>query len=113
MKCMECHQGRRFAEGSIYCRIYGMIIRESHECKREGWKIHDDDDDQRSFGHHLIGAIKAILGVILTLLAVIIVLNILYITGNGSIVDKMHDRFGDTSAFKFLFFSHCSTSHTR
>ena len=50
MKCKDCHQGRRFAEGSVYCRIYGMIIRESHECKREGWKIHDDDDDQRGEG---------------------------------------------------------------
>ena len=46
MKCRECHQGRRFAEGSIWCRIYGMIIREDHECTREGWKIHDDDDQR-------------------------------------------------------------------
>ena len=47
MKCRDCHQARRFGEGAVFCVIYGMIIREDHECTREGWKIHDEDDDQR------------------------------------------------------------------
>lgn len=47
MKCMDCHQGRKFAEGSVYCRIYGMIIREDHECTRDGWKIHDEEEREQ------------------------------------------------------------------
>ena len=76
------------------------------------WGIYDDDEfdddeeEKRSFGHHLIGAIKAILGVVLTLLVVVIILNVLYIAGHGSFLDKLNDRFGDSSAFKFLFFSY-------
>lgn len=66
----------------------------------------DDEDDKRSFGHHLIGVFKTILAIILTLLVVVIVLNVLYLTGNGGFVNKLHDRFGDSSAFNFLFFSY-------
>ena len=36
MKCKRCPQGRRFAEGSILCILYGMIIRADHEGTREG-----------------------------------------------------------------------------
>ena len=33
MKCAECERGKRFAEGSVYCLAYGMIIRADHECE--------------------------------------------------------------------------------
>lgn len=50
MKCRDCRQGRRFSAGAVNCVLYGMIIREDHECTREGWKLEDEgngDDDQR------------------------------------------------------------------
>ena len=46
MKCVKCPEGRRFAEGSIYCTLYGMVIREEHEGKREGCLAHEGDPDQ-------------------------------------------------------------------
>lgn len=35
MTCRECPEGRRFAEESVYCVLYGMIIRADHECTRK------------------------------------------------------------------------------
>ncbi len=43
MKCKECAEGKRFADGSVYCIHYGMIIREDHECTREGARIRERD----------------------------------------------------------------------
>ena len=43
MKCRDCPEGRRFAEGSVNCILYGMIIREDHECTLEGGRRHDAD----------------------------------------------------------------------
>ena len=43
MKCKRCPEGRRFAEDGIYCVMYGMILREEHECRLEGGKRHDED----------------------------------------------------------------------
>lgn len=43
MICKNCPEGRRFAKGSINCLLYGMIIRDMHECIREGGKRHDTD----------------------------------------------------------------------
>ena len=43
MNCKNCPEGRRFAKGSIDCLLYGMIIREDHECTREGGKRHETD----------------------------------------------------------------------
>ena len=51
MKCKNCPEGRRFADGAVNCLLYGMIIREDHECTREGGKRHDraaEDDGERS-----------------------------------------------------------------
>lgn len=50
MICKNCPEGRRFAEGSVYCILYGMIIREEHECKLEGGKRHDRADDHGEGG---------------------------------------------------------------
>jgi len=41
MKCKNCPEGRRFARGSVNCILYGMIIRENHECIRKGGKQHE------------------------------------------------------------------------
>lgn len=41
MTCGKCPEGRRYAEGSTYCVLYGMIIRDEHECTREGGQRHD------------------------------------------------------------------------
>ena len=44
MKCRECRQARRFAQGSVFCLIYGMIIRDKHECGRKGGEPRGRDD---------------------------------------------------------------------
>ena len=44
MKCKQCPEGRRFARGSVECRLYGMIIRDNHEGTREGCKRHENSD---------------------------------------------------------------------
>ena len=43
MICKLCPEGRRFAGGSVYCLLYGIVIREDHECCREGGKRHDGE----------------------------------------------------------------------
>ena len=45
MKCGRCPEARRFAEGSMFCMPYGMIIREEHICRFERGKRHDAADD--------------------------------------------------------------------
>lgn len=50
MKCKECPEGRRFAKGRTYCVLYGMIIRDEHECTREGGRRHDGDGDHGAEG---------------------------------------------------------------
>ena len=44
MKCRECAEGRRFSEGGVWCVQYGIIIREDHECTREGGRRREDGD---------------------------------------------------------------------
>ena len=63
----------------------------------------EEDEPRRSFGHHLIGIFKVILGIVLALLVVVIVFNFLYVGGQSTIVDKMHGAMGDSAAFKLLF----------
>ena len=41
MICKNCPEGRRYARGSVNCILYGIIIREEHECIREGGKRHE------------------------------------------------------------------------
>lgn len=41
MKCKDCPEGKRYMSGSVYCHLYGIIIREEHECTREGGRRHD------------------------------------------------------------------------
>lgn len=72
---------------------------------------YDDDDDEdeprRSFGHHLIGVFKIILGLILVLLIVVISLNFHYfITGENAVVTKAHEMLGNSSASDVLCFGY-------
>ena len=55
MKCRECARSRRFAEGALMCVHYGMIIRENHECGREGAKLRELDEDRGSEEREEIG----------------------------------------------------------
>ena len=50
MKCRDCAEGRRFSAGAVNCLLYGMIIRENHECTRKGWKRRDEGEGQRGEG---------------------------------------------------------------
>lgn len=50
MKCGECVRGRRFAQESVFCVMYGVIISEGHECGLEGGKRHEGADNQREDG---------------------------------------------------------------
>ena len=47
MRCRECAEVRRFAAGSVYCILFGIIIRDDHICTRKGNERHERDDDQR------------------------------------------------------------------
>ena len=47
MKCKECAEGKKYAEGSVLCIQYGIIIRADHDCIREGRRRREDDGDQR------------------------------------------------------------------
>lgn len=45
MKCRDCAEGRKFSAGSVYCVMYGMIIREGHECTLAGNREKEKDAD--------------------------------------------------------------------
>ena len=47
MKCRECVQGRRFGDDGVYCVLYGMIIRENHECRQKGGRRRERDEGDR------------------------------------------------------------------
>ena len=51
MICKRCPEGRKYAEGSVICRFYGMIIRDSHECTLERGKKHERDNNYRHEGY--------------------------------------------------------------
>lgn len=44
--------------GSVHCLLYGMIIREEHECTLEGGKRHDGDEDLSGAGDDKAGLQK-------------------------------------------------------
>lgn len=44
MKCRNCPEGKRYAKGSVNCILYGIIIREDHDCIREGGKRHEGNE---------------------------------------------------------------------
>lgn len=50
MKCKDCAEGKKYAEGSVLCIQYGIIIRADHDCIREGGRRREDADDQREGG---------------------------------------------------------------
>ena len=61
----------------------------------------EDEDEHRSFGHHVIGVLKAVLGIIIFLLVVVIVLN--FVPAFNGVVDTLNGKFGDSRAFHFMF----------
>ena len=50
MTCRECRKAKRFAPGSMYCLMYGIIIREDHEGNLKGCEEDDGDPDLRGKG---------------------------------------------------------------
>lgn len=51
MKCRNCPAGRRITRNDhrcVVCIVYGMILKEDHECQREGWKNYERDEDHRA-----------------------------------------------------------------
>ena len=51
MKCKRCPEGRRFAQGCTYCRWYGMILPDEHECRQERGKTHERNGHYRLAGY--------------------------------------------------------------
>ena len=54
MTCRDCPAGKRTMRNGhrcVNCLLYGMILKENHECYREGWKnyerLEDHDEDGR------------------------------------------------------------------
>lgn len=50
MKCRNCPAGRRITRNDhrcVVCIVYGMILKEDHECQREGWRDFERDEDHR------------------------------------------------------------------
>ena len=51
MKCKRCPEGRRFASGCTFCRWYGMILPDEHECRQERGKEHERNGNYRLEGY--------------------------------------------------------------
>ena len=47
MTCKECRKAKRYEPGSMYCLLYGIIIREDHEGNLKGCEDDDGDPDLR------------------------------------------------------------------
>ena len=51
MRCRDCPAGRKITRNDhrcVVCIPYGMILKEDHECQREGWKDFERDEDHRA-----------------------------------------------------------------
>ena len=51
MICRDCPAGRRITRNDhrcVVCIPYGMILKEDHECQREGWRDFERDEDHRA-----------------------------------------------------------------
>ena len=48
--CPAARRTRRNGHRCVICQIYGIIVLESHECTREGWKDYDRNDDHGQDG---------------------------------------------------------------
>ena len=49
MICRECPEGKHYMRGSVFCRLYGIIISENHKCT-DGGNRHDRDGDHSTDG---------------------------------------------------------------
>ena len=50
MKCKECRKAKQYAQGSMYCLLYGIIIREDHDGNLKGCEDDDGYPDLRRDG---------------------------------------------------------------
>lgn len=53
MQCKYCPAGKRILRNGhrcVKCILYGMILIEDHECRREGWKDYERHDDHGENG---------------------------------------------------------------
>lgn len=58
MICRDCPKGRRYGRGSVYCRQYGMIIREDFPCiqrRKRNDETGGGDADPRDGGEEQTG----------------------------------------------------------
>jgi len=55
MKCRECAEARRFADGCVMCVLYGIIISAEHNCDREGARPRGADTDRNRDGKEPAG----------------------------------------------------------
>lgn len=51
MKCKRCPEGRRFTAGCTFCRWYGMILPDEHECRQERGRVHERNNNYRHEGY--------------------------------------------------------------
>ena len=53
MRCKNCPAGKkqlRNGHRCVKCLLYGMVLKEEHECDREGWKDYDRHEDHGENG---------------------------------------------------------------
>lgn len=53
MTCRDCPAGKRTVRNGhrcVNCLLYGMVLKENHECYREGWKEYHRHEDQDEDG---------------------------------------------------------------
>ena len=46
MRCRECAEAKKYAEGSRYCTQYGIIIRDDHICIRDGHRKREEETEE-------------------------------------------------------------------
>ena len=53
MRCKNCPAGKkqlRNGHRCVKCLLYGMVLKEEHECDREGWKDYGRHEDHGEDG---------------------------------------------------------------
>ena len=51
MICKRCPEGKTYATGCTFCRFYGMILPDEHECRQERGKEHERNGNYRLAGY--------------------------------------------------------------
>lgn len=45
MRCRDCAEAKKYAEGSVFCKQYGIIIRADHICIRDGHREKEEETE--------------------------------------------------------------------